>query len=837
MSGVRRALMWGHVFLAVAVWAMAVIGASRWPGTNFPGFLLLDNRVIASAGLAHWPGTSDGVLFQTELVSAEGRPVGSAREFAAQIARRSEGERVEYVVRRTDGSTSAHTIAVRRFGGWDFLLLFGPYILTSTTFLILSVLVRVLRRDDSLAAGIAAFSLVSGLYSLTAMDLYGPYRLFRLHALGETLMIPAALHIALVFPRRSALLDRVQRLPAWIWIAGGLVAGAGQLTLYEPWLYTLGHQLSVTGMGASMAVLIAVQIGSYLRSPSFQVRQRVRVVALAAFLAFTPILLLGIVSTATGGRIQQNLMAFTAVLFPVALGYAALRHDLLEVDVLIRRSVSYALLTAGIAALYAGILGGFEAIWADAFERDRELFALVVGIVCVGLLLPLRDLVQRAVDRIFFRTTYDYRQTLEATSRKLAAVADLGTIREVLQSCLGEALHPKELALLVERGGRFEPVGPAPAWLDPALASQNALTEFEDGSVAVAFRTEERTVALLYLGARLSGKHYSGQDRALLLTLANQGAIAVQNALALEALSELNRTLEQKVRDRTRELQATMDELRRAQSQLVHGEKMASIGRFVAGIAHELNNPVGFVLGNMHFLQTYTGALARMLEAYRAHGDQFDAAAAGRLDELRAELDLDYILADIPSLFEGCVEGIQRAMSLVRDLRTFSRIDQSDLLEVDLHESIDSTLNLLRSRLGLVRLEREYGQLPPVECLAGQLNHVLMNLIVNALDAMDEQGVLAIRTRSLEGERVRIEIEDSGCGIPPDVLDHIFEPFFTTKEVGKGTGLGLAISYGIVTRHRGSIAVQSEPGRTCFAVELPVRFQGELDSAELGAAQ
>jgi signal transduction histidine kinase len=284
------------------------------------------------------------------------------------------------------------------------------------------------------------------------------------------------------------------------------------------------------------------------------------------------------------------------------------------------------------------------------------------------------------------------------------------------------------------------------------------------------------------------------------------------------------------VRERTAELQATMDELRRAQSQLVHGEKMASIGRFVAGIAHELNNPVGFVLGNMHFLQTYTGALSRMLEAYRAYGDQLDATAQAGLEDLRAELDVDYILQDIPSLFEGCVEGIERSMSLVRDLRTFSRIDQSDLLEVDLHESTDSTLNLLRSRLGQVRVERDYGRLPLIECLGGQMNHVLMNLIVNALDAMDEQGVLAIRTRELEGGRVRLEVEDSGCGIAPDVLDHIFEPFFTTKEVGKGTGLGLAITYGIVERHRGSIAVRSEVGRgTCFSIELPVRFEGQLD--------
>jgi signal transduction histidine kinase len=835
MSPVRRALMLGHVLLAIAVWATAVFGASRWPGTSFPGFLLLDNGVIASAGLAHWPATGEGLLFQSALLAVDGRPVSSARELGLEISGRREGDALTYRVRGTDGATSEHTIAVRSFTRWDFLLLFGPYLLTGTAFLILSVLVRLLRRDDSLATGIAAFSLVAGLYSLTAMDLYGPYRLFRLHALCETLMVPAALHMALVFPRRAALLDRISGIVPGIWAAGASLAGLAQLVLYEPRLYTLTHQLSVAGIGLSMGALIGAQVAAYLYSPSFEVRQRVRVVSLAALFAFAPMVLLGAASAATGGQIQQNLMAFTAVLFPFALGYAALRHDLLEVDVLIRRSVSYALITLTIAALYAGILGSFEALFADSFTRDRQLIALVVGIVCVGLLLPLRDLVQRAVDRIFFRTSYDYRRTLEVTSRRLAAVADLETIRQVLETSLGEALHPKELALLVERGGRFEPVGPAPAGFDASLQVES-LREFDDGSVAVAFRTEERAVAVLYLGARLSGKHYSGQDRSLLLTLANQGAIAVQNALALEALSELNRTLEQKVRDRTRELQATMDELRRAQSQLVHGEKMASIGRFVAGIAHELNNPVGFVLGNMHFLQNYTQALSRMLDAYRAHGDRLDPEALRQLEELRAQLDLDYILSDIPSLFDGCVEGIERSMSLVRDLRTFSRIDQSDLLEIDLHESIDSTLNLLRSRLGLVRVERDYGQLPPVECLGGQLNHVLMNLLANALDAMEEQGALVIRTRAIDGGRVRLEVEDSGCGIAPDVLEHIFEPFFTTKEVGKGTGLGLAISYGIVERHRGSIAVRSEPGRgACFSVELPVKFEGDLGEPDLAS--
>jgi len=834
MSGARKALLWGHGLLAIAVWAIALTSASRWPGSLFPGFLLLDNKVVASAGLARWPATGEGALFQAEVLEADGEPVASARDLAQAVSQRREGQVIEYAVRHVDGTTRTHHVAVRRFEHRDFPLFFGPYLLTGTAFLILSILVRVLRRDDALARGIAGFSLVAGLYSTSAMDLYGPYRLFRLHALCEMLMIPGALHMALVFPRRSRWIERFPSLPHSIWGIGAACGIAAQFVLYQPARYTWSHQLSVAGMGGSMAVLIAMQIGAYLTSPSFQVRQRVRVVALAAFLAFTPILLLGIVSATTGGRIQQNLMAFTAVVFPVAIGYAALRHDLLEVDVLIRRSVSYVFLTLTIAALYAGLLGGLDALFADVLARDRELVALVVGFVCVVLLLPLRDGVQRILDRVFFRTTYDYRKTLEVTSRRLAAVANLETIREVLQTCLGETLYPEALGLFVEREGAFEPVGPLLPGFDPRDALGEALTEFEDGSVAVALRTEERTVAILYLGARLSGKHYSGPDRGLLLTLANQGAIAVQNALALEELSNLNRTLEQRVRDRTQELQKTMNELQLTQSQLVHGEKMASIGRFVAGIAHELNNPIGFVLGNMHFLQTYTSALSQMLEAHREHGGELDEVTLELLADLRAQLDIDYILADIPSLFEGCVEGIQRSMSLVRDLRTFSRIDQSDLLEIDLHESIDSTLNLLRSRLSQVEVTRDFGRIPLVECLGGQMNHVLMNLIVNALDAMTETGTLKIRTRVVASGRVEIDVEDSGCGIPADLVDHIFEPFFTTKDVGRGTGLGLAISYGIVARHRGSIRVRSEPGRgACFTIDLPVKFEGELGEAAL----
>jgi signal transduction histidine kinase len=182
------------------------------------------------------------------------------------------------------------------------------------------------------------------------------------------------------------------------------------------------------------------------------------------------------------------------------------------------------------------------------------------------------------------------------------------------------------------------------------------------------------------------------------------------------------------------------------------------------------------------------------------------------------------VLEDLDSVLAGCREGVERTTSLVRDLRTFSRLDRAERVLVNLREIVDSTLNLLRGRLARIRVEKAYGEIPEVESLAGQLGQVFMNLLANAADALGDAGSLHVRTSVLAGGRVAIEIADDGKGIEPEHLDKIFDPFFTTKEVGKGTGLGLAISYGVVTRHGGSIRVESQPGRrTRFRVQLPVK--------------
>jgi signal transduction histidine kinase len=430
-------------------------------------------------------------------------------------------------------------------------------------------------------------------------------------------------------------------------------------------------------------------------------------------------------------------------------------------------------------------------------------------------------------------------------------VTDLSVISLELHRAVGETLHPEWMALYVRRVSDEPWVGrgasadelacvdsscPDPRLAEALLGAVAAAAEPSEGAggtLGVPFRVEGGLVAALLLGRRLSGRLYGGDDRRLLHTLANQGAVAIENALALEQLRELNRDLEDKVVERTRDLAQALRDLREAQAQLVHREKMASVGQFVAGIAHEMNNPLAFIEGNLHFVRSYTRSLAEALDGYEKEAATV-VALRERLDEIRREHDVDHALEDLDGVLDGCAEGVARTTGLVRDLRTFSRLDHADVLFVDLHEALDSTLNLLRSRLVDVEVVRRYGELPPVECLAGQINQVFMNLLANAADAVGEGGRIEVRTAPAGPERVAVEVEDDGCGIAPEHLERIFDPFFTTKEPGQGTGLGLAISYGIVGRHGGALSVRSEAGRgSCFRVELPVRFAG--DRGELPA--
>ena len=359
--------------------------------------------------------------------------------------------------------------------------------------------------------------------------------------------------------------------------------------------------------------------------------------------------------------------------------------------------------------------------------------------------------------------------------------------------------------------------------------------------VAEILKGEERSaqipiIMLTALGdsdSRLSALN-SGVEEFLTKPVARAELIVrIRNLLKLkryqDVLALYSTQLESLVEKRTSELASANRQLNDLQIKALETEKLASIGQLAAGVAHEINNPIGFVNSNLGTLRGYMDKLLGLLDAYAAIETTLPEESTLRagLEDLKAKIELEYLASDAPALIAESIEGITRVRKIVQDLKDFSRVDTNqEWLAADIHACIESTLNVAKNEIKYkANVVREFGELPPVECLPSKLNQVFLNLFVNAAQAIPEgsMGQITVRT-ARDGDEVRIEVEDSGAGIPADILKRIFEPFFTTKPVGKGTGLGLSLAIGIVQHHHGHITCDSEVGRgTRFTITLPVR--------------
>jgi signal transduction histidine kinase len=351
----------------------------------------------------------------------------------------------------------------------------------------------------------------------------------------------------------------------------------------------------------------------------------------------------------------------------------------------------------------------------------------------------------------------------------------------------------------------------------------------EAGSSGLARELERLLPSFAIPQVRESG-NWNGSlpigERVITVHLHHHADAAGESFLALFQQVDGPEDYERELQQRHAELRQAYLRLNGAQEKLLQSEKMASIGQLAAGVAHEINNPIGYVHSNLGSLQEYLRSLFTVIEAYeRALRAPDPKALIAEIDDIRDRLDIDFISRDLPQLMAESREGIERVTRIVRDLKDFSYSGRDESWKLaDLHAGLESTINIIWNELKYkVTLERHYGELPMIECLPSELNQVYMNLLLNAGHAIAERGNIIVST-GVEGEEVWVQFEDDGAGISPELRQRIFDPFFTTKPVGSGTGLGLSISYGIINKHHGRIDVESTVGEgSRFRIVLPVR--------------
>jgi signal transduction histidine kinase len=705
--------------------------------------------------------------------------------------------------------------------------------LVASAFFAMGVLVWLLRRGREEAWAFGLFSSAVAVQLFTAFDTYRQTAGYERAAINFFLLAAGIFQLFTTYPFE----------PRWIvprrWLRGlfyGLAAIAVPIVWVEGRFGVPFFAMAQIGFALMVAVTIlclgAVALERRRRRAEEDVA-RADVMLLGAFGSFVPVLGLIIAEAflRTGFPVYLGLLWF--IVFPVSVAYGILKKELFDIRHLARSSVAYGTATLAITGLYALLVTAADAALVRFhWDARSPRFTLIFLFFAILAFNPLRDRLQSLVDRLFDRGRSRYRQTVREISEAMVSMLSIQEIVERIVRALSDAMGvERSMVLLLSDDERvLVPAASSGAWhLDekeiqlptehPVCkylwmrrqeVSRGDLAEEADAHMRAACEGlfERFDVALLVpvlfgvdllgviaVGRKASGERFTPDDRQLLLTLANQSSVAIENAKAFDEIAKLNETLEARVEVRTRELRDT-------QAQLMQSEKMRTLGQLVAGVAHELNNPIGFVHANLKLLEEYVAKLTRL---------QQEGADTSKAREA------------IAKLLSRSREGTERVTKIVADLRAFSRMDQEELAEADLNQEIERTLTLMEPRCkNCIAIERDFETLPRVRCHAGQLNQAFLNLLMNACDAIGDGGRITIRTRTANGQ-VRLEFEDDGPGIPADVRDRVFEPFYTTKPVGQGTGLGLSLTHGIIERHAGRIWVESEAGLgTRFVIELPV---------------
>lgn len=792
--------------MAAAAAAIAItcsLNSLKWIDRPFPGFFLWENFLVPAVGDTDWTGYRAGVPVQSRLIAVGGEPVTTVRAVYRLAATLPVRTPVSYTFVAEPGGTGITlSIPTMRLTLADYLLTLGTYLGVGMLLTLLGLTVFFLRPDAPAARAMLSAAVLWGLYLVTAADIFGPAWFRPLCLLLQATAPVTLLHLALTFPVERPLLRRHPRLLPALY-ATGLGLGIANNVVFDRWFDAVlaFNRFDALAMVINGLVLMGSLAHSFIYPASAAARQRVKIATFGGFAAFlVPVGALFFFALA-GASFPLNFFAIPLALFPIAIGYAIVKHDLFEVDAIIRRTFAWAILTGLIAALYLGGVGTVNIVFT---RRSGSAAQLLLLLVVVALFNPLRNRVQLAIDFLFARDRYDYRKTVREVSQALAALLDLDAVVTLILRTITETIHvdfgavwlrdvgagyqlhavggARQVAALPQQVDETSPVVRRLEQQPPRILTEDDVAGRDDAlehelsrlgaTLLVPMIFERRLAGFLALGVKESGRFYSREDLELLRTLANQGAVAVQNAHSYRALLRAN------------------EELRATQSRLIDSERLAAIGELSAAVAHGIRNPVAGIKAAAQF----------------------------------ANLDLP----DDHPLRESITDIISEADKLENRIKTlldfskpFEPRPGACRVEVIVADAVASLHTQIATQ-GITLTTDFDTALPEVVLDYAQIEQVLLALLSNAVEAMPAGGRLAISARLVaDGASVRITVADSGPGIRPEQLPRIFKLFFTTKS--SGTGFGLAVAKKIVERHGGTIAVESTVGQgTCFTIDLPM---------------
>ena len=798
--------------------------AIQWINRPFPGFLVYENLTNTQVSPSHWTGRLYGLRPYDKIFRVGGKEVASSNEIYNIVAKQPVSTSINYTVYR-DGGLVNLTIPTMKFTLNDFLLEFGIMYMIGFMFLIVGTVVYFLKPTltSSKVFLIMCFSI--GLWFTSTFDTESRY-LFNIAFPSAIFGAAFTISMALVFPTEKKLFKNKPLFIPFTFVPPLILFILHKIYFYSPYWETIFILMWLYISLATFMLLYSVT-KEYLRPHSQVDKQKAQVVLLGSFAGlFLPAL--GVVLSILFKFSSLKYLAIPVLIFPISIAYAIVKHKLFDIDVIIQKALVYGVLTGALGAISALLIMLFNVAFANYGGWKNPAFFITLSVFLVTALNPLRNRIQNFIDLTFFRTKYDYRRTIEEISSAMTSLLNLDEISDKIIRTIQHTMfsHPVFIILFDQNSGDYRAYSKSKEPPFATIKEDNELIKllgryrqeifkddliaddryiryrdklmktFDDFSAAlfVPILFKKRLIGILSLGEKKSGLSYNSQDIKLLRILANQSAIAIENALAFRLVEDYAKKLEEANR-----------EIRETQSQLIQIEKMSAIGQLAAGLAHEIRNPLNIIEGARYYL-------SQLIE--------------GENSEVQKEY-LDYIKHEI-----------DRTNLMIDNLLKFSRSEPPHFESVNINGILENALVLIRKQLldNKIKLVTAlHPQIPAVMGDPNQLWQVFINVLINAIQAMPRGGELKIDTGFYNGfsNNIFISFRDTGDGIEEEDLSRIFDPFFTRKETG--TGLGLSISYKIVENHNGRIVVSSKKGEgATFVIELSVsqRIKGVEDGRD-----